>query len=273
MAEGQLHRDLCNFGAKWLFDNGCEVWTKEACVAGWGNGLPFRPDIFGILTRPTDVLPFPKWTSIEIEAEPDLRGIRVEMKKRHRGKDSLNWSVGQIQYLLFPDTLEPDRDTFKIPKHMGGLYCSEAGVVTPCWPPGAAVGVDHHAEKAILASLVMALQRETGKQATEVRSGYGARLSANDTVNLIAHLKEHPHDPLKAAARDCRIDIKKLRKAAKAGIPGVIYTSTPPGTLVLETAHQASSIRECLDRVYEAGGKAWDDVPDPDAAIREMRGE
>ena len=38
-------------------------------------------------------------------------------------------------------------------------------------------------------------------------------------------------------------------------------------------AVKTGSIRECLDKVYEAGGKAWDDVPDPDAAIREMRGD
>jgi hypothetical protein len=32
------------------------------------------------------------------------------------------------------------------------------------------------------------------------------------------------------------------------------------------------SIREALDRIYEAGGKAWDDVEDVDGAIAEIRG-
>ncbi len=33
------------------------------------------------------------------------------------------------------------------------------------------------------------------------------------------------------------------------------------------------SIHETLDAIYEAGGKAWGDVDDPDKFIAEMRGE
>jgi len=35
---------------------------------------------------------------------------------------------------------------------------------------------------------------------------------------------------------------------------------------------KTGSIRETLDRIYEAGGKAWDDIDDPDKFIAEMRG-
>lgn len=36
---------------------------------------------------------------------------------------------------------------------------------------------------------------------------------------------------------------------------------------------KTGSILETLDRIYEAGGKVWDDVDDPDSLIAEMRGE
>ena len=36
---------------------------------------------------------------------------------------------------------------------------------------------------------------------------------------------------------------------------------------------KTGSILETLDRVYEAGGKAWDDVDDPDSLIAEIRGK
>lgn len=36
---------------------------------------------------------------------------------------------------------------------------------------------------------------------------------------------------------------------------------------------KTGSIMEALDEIYEAGGKAWDDVDDPEALIRELRGE
>jgi len=36
---------------------------------------------------------------------------------------------------------------------------------------------------------------------------------------------------------------------------------------------KTGSILETLDRIYEAGGKVWDDVDDPDRLIAEMRGE
>ncbi len=40
----------------------------------------------------------------------------------------------------------------------------------------------------------------------------------------------------------------------------------------LSPAKEKVSMRQCLDEVYEAGGKAWDDVDDPEAFIRELRG-
>jgi len=36
---------------------------------------------------------------------------------------------------------------------------------------------------------------------------------------------------------------------------------------------KSGSILETLDRIYEAGGKAWDDIDDPEALIAEMRGK
>ena len=38
-------------------------------------------------------------------------------------------------------------------------------------------------------------------------------------------------------------------------------------------SQKKGSILEALNRVYEAGGKAWDEVDDPEAVIAEMRGE
>lgn len=40
-----------------------------------------------------------------------------------------------------------------------------------------------------------------------------------------------------------------------------------------EKPQPTRSIQETLDKIYEAGGKIWDEVKDPDGLIREMRGD
>jgi hypothetical protein len=36
---------------------------------------------------------------------------------------------------------------------------------------------------------------------------------------------------------------------------------------------KTGSVLEALDEIYEAGGKVWDEIDDPEALIRELRGE
>lgn len=49
--------------------------------------------------------------------------------------------------------------------------------------------------------------------------------------------------------------------------------STPEAALAGEPPHgKTGSIIEALDRIHAAGGKAWDDIEDPEALIAEMRG-
>lgn len=231
MAESQEHKDIKAASSKWLKDNGCAIVVEEATTVGMKN-LPNRPDVLALFTEARHpALPWRRWDVIEIESEATPIGVEAECRKvAARGPGYV--SVANWTYLMHPNTFEPDVDTLKVLSDWGMLSCGDGridvyrpAIWTPCNP---------YTAIPLLGSMILNLQRETGRSAQEVRSGYGNRLSAKDTANLIAHLEEHPDDPIKAAARDCGIDIKKLRKAAKAGISGVKYNSTPPGTLVLE---------------------------------------
>src|SRR4030042_607389 len=43
--------------------------------------------------------------------------------------------------------------------------------------------------------------------------------------------------------------------------------------LDLFAERKTGSILKALDEIYEAGGKVWDDIDDPDKYLKEMRGE
>ena len=51
-----------------------------------------------------------------------------------------------------------------------------------------------------------------------------------------------------------------------------VFPVPDDGDTAFASIRKKGSIRETLHRIYEAGGKAWDDIDDPDKFIREMRG-
>lgn len=75
--------------------------------------------------------------------------------------------------------------------------------------------------------------------------------------------------------------VKGVRNSRRAGTPWLIIESTrmtDDGSVLawmpLPEPFQPKSgpVTDALQKVRDAGGRAWDNVADPDAAIRKMRG-
>lgn len=229
MAESELHKRLKDAAEHWLRDNGCAIVVQEPTIIGWGN-LPCRPDVYGVITDCRGHgLNFGE--TVEIECEPDLRGIADEFSKRHRREPSR--SVGNIKFLLYPNTIEPDLETLRIPRYFGRMVYDGQNVSVVS-PPGSVL-VSREYERALFASMIYNLQRETGKQAAEARSSAGARLTPKQIQFLKDFIEDGGEAPLRVCAAAMSLDTKKLRKCALSGIPGITYDRDMK-SLDLETA-------------------------------------
>lgn len=222
MAESELHKQLKDAAEAWLRDNGCGIVIQEPTIAGMRN-LDWRPDVFGVVTDPRSFNSNPYgwhiWNTIEVEVEPDWNGVRAESAKlRSRAKNGSSPLACHWTYLITPDDIEVNHEDF--PTAMG--FCRWDGNVIQ-YEPATWRHADAWPVTPILASMILNLQRETGRQAQEARSSNGSRLSPADHARLLMHLEQHPDDPLKAVSRDTGIDRKRLLKCAKAGIRGVQY--------------------------------------------------
>lgn len=230
MAESLLHKQLKDAADQFLRDNGCQCLISEADTVGFGK-LPCRPDNIGVFTHAKHPdFGWRRWDVIEIESEPDLRGIEAEARKQT--DRPANWT-----YILHPCEVEPDRETLRVPVEWGTLLYRPDGVIDP----GDPAKLQHPYMGLVLplfASRIIQLERGAGKSSQEARSSHGARLSPKDIQKVhdclvTLHDDLAPDTPLRAICNHTGIDRKKLLKACKAGIPGFKYDAEQQ-TLMIE---------------------------------------
>jgi hypothetical protein len=227
MAESLLHKQLKDAAEAWLRDNGCDIVMQEPTTVGRSTDRD-RPDVIGVVTERRKVCPalgWNKWDAIEVECEPDLRGILAEAKKL-AGRGGNYVSAANWTYLLHSSDIEPSDDI--VHRDWGRLECVGDGAIrttprTAMWTP-----TNPYTLTPLLASMILNLQRATGKQAQEARSSHGSRLTKQDRDLIDDQLaqyadSEYPECSITALAKWTGIPRKKLLKACKAGIAGLVY--------------------------------------------------
>lgn len=243
MPESTLHKRLRNASESWLRENGCAIVMQEPTTVGRNTDRD-RPDVIGIVTDHLKVCPelgWKKWDVIEIESEPDLRGVVAEARKI-AGRGYGYVSVANWTYLLHPSDFEPA--DYIVHSDWGRLEYVGDGAIRTTDRPARWTTNNPYTLTPLLASMILNLQRETGKQAQEARSSHGARLSAKDIQKVhdclvTLHDELAPDTPLRAICNHTGIDRKKLLKACKAGIPGFKYDAEQQ-TLMIEEPATAS---------------------------------
>jgi len=78
----------------------------------------------------------------------------------------------------------------------------------------------------------------------------------------------HKIEVTKALAQMARRESERQRV-----VEVLLVNKSCGGQLDLFAERKTGSILKALDEIYEAGGKVWDDIDDPDKYLKEMRGE
>lgn len=238
MPESPVHKSLKPHAAKWLESElGCVTLTEPTIAKRWS--LKCRPDVFGVCFNH----PESKRLGLchDVEVEPSLKGIESEYRKEHRR--SPFESITDYQWLMYPDTIEPDCETLRIPTWVGLLTCTDGGLVRV---QREAKLIDAHSKYAVrsrmllMTSQLVNYRRDSGKSPGQVRPAAKAhaitRQEASEAVRYVATYadQDYPEVPTSLVARHLGVKHAKLLKAIREGLLPELEHDSRMKTLVVK---------------------------------------